>query len=80
MHRPLRIHCRCRRVFSRARNQFAETVRPAPEPLACKLIIKPDSVFYSWLASELGRRMGYDWGQYSIRQFKSTCIRHQPWL
>lgn len=58
-----RTHLRGRLVYFRVRPERAARVAEATElhrdSLAHKLAIKPDSLFYSWLERELGRRFDY---------------------
>lgn len=53
-------HLGARLVYFRVRPvSLPESRSLHPESLVRKLVIKPESTFYSWLASELGRRFDY---------------------
>ncbi|WP_175964187.1 ATP-binding protein [Burkholderia pyrrocinia] len=58
-----RTHLRGRLVYFRVRSERAARIAEAMElhrdSLAHKLVIKPDSLFYSWLEREIGRRFDY---------------------
>ena len=55
-----KTHLRGRLVYYRIRlNQFAAAVAPPAESLAAKLAVKPDSVFYDWLAREVAQRFDH---------------------
>jgi len=55
-----KTHLRGRLVYYRIRNQHPNhPIDLHPDSLAGKLSIKPDSIFYPWLESELGRRFDY---------------------
>ncbi len=55
-----RTHLRGRLVYYRVRaGYFADSPALLPHSLAGKLLIKPDSEFYSWLEHELGHRFNY---------------------
>ena len=54
-----KTHLRGRLVYFRVRSgRRTDPSQPQPDSLARKLTIKPDSLFYPWLESEIARRFG----------------------